>query len=52
MKQKVCEWKYAGVRDNYNTQCGVYFSFIDSTLKESGFKFCPFCSKKIKEVKE
>lgn len=33
--------------NDYETQCGSQYQFINGDEKEWGFKFCPFCSGKI-----
>jgi endogenous inhibitor of DNA gyrase (YacG/DUF329 family) len=52
-KDIFCEW------DDYSYQDGVWCTTCYKTFdienmltpKEIGFKYCPFCSKKIKEIK-
>jgi len=43
-----CEWKYNEDLSSWGTQCNSWFQFIDDD--ERDFKFCPYCSKKIREV--
>lgn len=35
--------------DFYGTSCGHYFSIIDGTPNDNGFKFCVFCGKPIEQ---
>ena len=45
---KKCEWYRSPEEDEYQSDCGHSFYFVDSTLSEQGgFKFCPFCSLEI-----
>jgi len=51
---KFCKWKpfyYSAQHDkSYKTSCGKYQPFILSLPKT--WKYCPYCGKFIKEVKE
>lgn len=49
-----CVWKLAWYDGQYySTGCNEVFSFeYDDYVKDSGFKFCPFCGKAIKEINE
>ena len=54
MENDYCIWEMNDINeyDYYNTSCGNSFSLNnDATLKENKIKYCPFCSKEIKEVK-
>lgn len=50
----VCVWVHqhniiedgAGVHE---TSCGEMHSFIEGSIQENNYLFCPFCGKKIKE---
>ena len=44
-----CEWKYYKNKSyhNYITKC----NYIYKDIIEHDFKYCPYCGKKIKEVK-
>ena len=42
---KVCEWENLRHCAGYDTSCKKYFYF------EIGFKYCPYCGRKIKVVK-
>jgi hypothetical protein len=43
-EQKICEWKVDDPEYNtYKTGCGQYFSIIDGSLKDNGFKYCSYC---------
>lgn len=50
MKQsKKCTWKYDDSEGSWETTCGEAWCFLEeSTPKENGMKFCPFCGKRIK----
>jgi hypothetical protein len=50
MSQAECEW--TDECEYYQTGCGHAFCFEAETLEESGFNFCPYCGKPIKEQKE
>jgi hypothetical protein len=57
MSEEQCEWcvdDYAiWHTDCGNTDCGNAFYFEVGTPAENGFKFCPYCGKKLKvEQKE
>ena len=49
-----CEWVYVDNDwDYWETECGEAFDLGNSdTLEENKIKYCPFCGKKIKEVKK
>jgi len=49
-KTDVCQWEadYDGV---HNTSCNNAHAFICDGVKENKYKFCPYCGRKIKEVK-
>jgi len=48
---KYCKWTYQDL-DFYRSECDMDFSFNAGTPKENKFVYCPYCGKKIKEVKE
>lgn len=51
--ESACKWK-PDYDEIYETKCGNSFYFDSSDLKEmivAGFIYCPYCSKKIKEIK-
>lgn len=49
--EEVCEWKLFDEETNaYNTTCGGAFWFNDVSPKDNGFKYCPYCGRKIKVV--
>lgn len=51
----VCIWKMFGSRDHttgWDTGCGEAFWGDGGTLKEYGFKWCPFCRDAIREKKK
>lgn len=49
--EEVCEWKLFDEETNaYNTTCGGAFWFNDGSPKDNGFKYCPYCGRKIKVV--
>lgn len=45
--------KYRSVMDGqyYETSCKNVLCFITGDIKENKYKYCPYCGKKIKEVK-
>lgn len=45
---KYCEWTYEESAYAYETSCG----FLEETIKENKYVFCPYCGKKIKENKK
>ena len=50
---ETCEWTYQSYDVYYDTQCGNIFQFTVGELSDAeDFKFCPFCGREIKEVKE
>ena len=47
----VCEWKFEDEEANlYLTGCQQRQLIFDGTPKENGYRYCPYCGKKIKEV--
>ena len=48
-----CEWTYNedGHWEYWDTSCGKAFLFSEGTPEDSGFKFCPYCGKELKEIK-
>ena len=38
--------------DYWETECDNAFNLIDGTPSENGMKFCPYCGKKLIEIKE
>ena len=47
----VCEWKFEDEEANlYLTGCQQRQLLFDGTPKENGYRFCPYCGKKIKIV--
>ena len=49
--KKVCEWTFQDSDCYYDSDCGEGWCFEVGDLKENKVKFCPFCGKKVKEVK-
>lgn len=48
---EVCEWKLFDEEANaYNTTCGGAFWLNSDGPKDNGFKYCPYCGRKIKVV--
>ena len=48
-----CTWTYDGeYYDYYYTSCGNDFVFTEGTIKDHGFKYCPYCGKEIEENQE
>jgi len=51
-KKVECIWKEEKGIDttgDYTTTCGNMFSIIEGNPKDNGFRYCPYCSKVIKE---
>lgn len=49
--ENVCEWMPEDESsDWYNSECGMSFIFNDGSATENGFKFCPRCGKKLKDI--
>ena len=47
----VCKWKFEDEEDNlYLTGCQQRQLLFEGTPKENGYRYCPYCGKKIKEV--
>lgn len=47
----VCEWKLEDEEANlYLTECQQRQLIFEGTPKENEYRYCPYCSKKIKEV--
>lgn len=46
-----CEWT-TDEEDSYwyNSDCGMSFVFVDGGPEYNGFKYCPKCGKKLKEI--
>lgn len=49
-KENVCEWKWENAR-TYATSCKNFHSFYERGIEYNNFKTCPYCGRKIKEVK-
>jgi hypothetical protein len=45
-----CEWKYDEEEDYYETSCGHLQIIMGGTPTENGYRFCPYCGRKIAEV--
>lgn len=45
-----CVWKYDDEEDYYETSCGHLQVIMGGTPTENGYKFCPYCGRKIVEV--
>lgn len=48
---KYCKWTYIDTDDFYETSCDNGQCFIEGSVKENHYMFCPYCGKKIKENK-
>lgn len=48
-----CEWKWYGGNQWWGTNCGnIKRAFMGgSTIEENGYRFCPFCGRRIKEIR-
>lgn len=46
---KQCNWHFNG--EFFDTLCGNGHSFMADGIKENGYEFCPYCGRKIKEVR-
>jgi hypothetical protein len=49
-KKEFCEWTEDDIDGGWDTQCDNKHLFIDGTPTQNDYKFCPYCSKIIKEV--
>lgn len=49
---KQCTWEYDDNHGYYDTECGRSFCFDDPDGFDSGFDYCPYCGKLIKEADE
>jgi len=47
---KVCDWEEDD--ESYSTDCGQWFYFEYDGPEENGFKYCPYCGRELKEIKE
>jgi len=52
-----CSWQIPSttLEKEYNlwgTDCGNTYQFYDGGPETNGYKFCPYCGKRIKEVEE
>lgn len=45
-----CVWEYHDydISENYTTSCGKSLVFSEDDLEADGYRFCPFCGRKIK----
>ena len=52
-QMKYCKWTYQDIDGFYETSCcgGEGFQFNEGGVKENKFVYCPYCGKKIKEIK-
>ena len=51
LSDDVCEWKLEDEEANlYLTECQQRQLIFDGTPKENGYRYCPYCGKKIKVV--
>lgn len=50
-----CLWEYECDHPEYQryyyTECGESHMFSDGKISDNKFKYCPYCGKQIKEVK-
>jgi hypothetical protein len=49
---KHCEWEFDNEEGFYDTGCGEGFNFECEGILENNFSFCPYCGRRIKEIKE
>lgn len=47
----VCKWGPTWEGGQYPTGCDNVFEFTNDGIKENDFEFCPYCGRKIEEVK-
>ncbi len=45
-----CKWLLDAGSWYYETECGYTFTFLEDSLDEHGFIYCPFCGKRTEEV--
>lgn len=50
-KADVCEWKYNETEDIWESSCGHLLIFMADGPKENEYAFCPYCGRRIAEVK-
>lgn len=46
----ICRWRYDDYHDLWTTDCNQEFVVIDSTPKDNGMNFCPFCGGSLHQV--
>ena len=46
----VCEWKYNYSEYYFESSCDHLHIFMSDGPKENGYRYCPYCGKKIKVV--
>jgi len=46
-EQSKCDWRYDENHGCYHTICGNSHVFINDSIKENNYKFCPYCGKEI-----
>ena len=44
-----CVWTNSDSDEEFETQCGNAFTFIDGGIKENDCKFCQYCGGAVKE---
>ena len=52
---KKCKWKLNEEYDGgefWSTACGGAFTVTEGTPKDNGMKFCPYCGKKLWQLKQ
>lgn len=51
---EVCEWRFDATPESerYTTDCGATFDYFINPVADNDFKFCPYCSRPIREVGE
>ena len=46
-----CQWIEDDATGHWDTDCGNIFEIIEGTPKHNEMKYCPYCGKRLAEVK-
>ena len=54
-KDNICQWKLTydeiSEEEYYETSCGQSEIFSEGDIEDNHYKFCPYCGKRIREMK-